>query len=92
MKYRKKPVVIEAMQWNGDNLKEVMEFIGSEFKYEPNTYWYTNKFTYNGELHINTLEGEMLASIGDYIIKGVKGEFYPCKSDIFEATYEEVDE
>lgn len=89
MKYRKKPVVIEAIQWNGDNLKEVMEFIGSEFKYGGNTRYITNKFSYiNSVLTINTLEGDMEASKGDYIIKGIKGEFYPCKPDIFQATYE----
>ena len=88
MKYRKKPIVIEAIQWNGDNLQEVMEFIGSEFKYESNTGYATNKFSYlNGILTINTLEGIMKVSKGDYIIKGVKGEFYPCKPDIFQATY-----
>ena len=93
MKYRKKPVVIEAIQWNGDNLKEVMEFIRSEFKYESNTRYITNKFSYiNSVLTINTLEGDMEASKGDYIIKGIKGEFYPCKPDIFQATYEVVEE
>lgn len=91
MKYRKKPVVIEAIQWNENNLKEVMEFIESEFEYEPNTHWYTNKFSYNGKLYINTLEGDMLVSKYDYIIKGIKGEFYPCKPDIFEATYEVIE-
>ena len=95
MKYIKKPIVIEAIQWNGDNLIEVMEFIGSEFKYEPNTIYTTKKFSYDsvlGGLSINTLEGDMRVKIGDYIIKGVKGEFYPCKPDIFKQTYEEVEE
>lgn len=93
MKYRKKPVVIEAMQWNGNNLKEVMEFIESEFKYETNTSYATNKFVYfDGRLLLHTLEGTMQVSFGDYIIKGVKGEFYPCKPDIFEETYEELKE
>lgn len=92
MKYRKKPVVVEAIQWNGSNLSEVMEFIGSEFKYESNTSYATSKFSYmNGNLTINTLHGVMEVSNGDYIIKGIKGEFYPCKSDIFQATYELID-
>ena len=52
MKYRKKPVVIEAIQWNGDNLKEVMEFIGSEFKYESNTRYITNKFIITLFIHL----------------------------------------
>ena len=79
MKYRKKPVVIEAIQWNGNNGEEIVNFVG--------LVGYTN-----GEnIIIPTLEGDMLASKGDYIIKGIKGEFYPCKPDIFEATYEEVE-
>lgn len=95
MKYRKKPVVIEAMQWNENNLKEVMEFIGSEFAYDENTEYATNKFVYfktTKRLLIHTLEGTMKVSKYDYIIKGIKGEFYPCKQDIFEATYEELNE
>lgn len=78
MKYRKKPVIIEAVQWNGDNFEEIMKFVNNNFVH------------LNGELIIKTLEGNMTASKGDYIIKGVKGEFYPCKPDIFKATYEEV--
>lgn len=89
-KYRKKPVVIEAIQWTGNNLKEVIEFIDSEFAYEPNTTYFTNKFSYNGtDLYINTLEGKMKVNQNDYIIKGIKGEYYPCKPDIFDETYEE---
>lgn len=94
MKYRKKPIVIEAIQWNGNNLEEVMEFIGSKFTYEEKTSYITNEFTYHcntNYLAINTLEGRMKVSKGDYIIKGVKGEFYPCKPDIFEQTYEVVE-
>lgn len=80
MKYRKKPVVIEAMQWNGNNFEEVCMFCNSIIKAD----------TFDKQLTIKTLEGNMIASKGDYIIKGVKGEFYPCKPDIFEATYEEL--
>ena len=70
-------------------IKEVMEFMGSEFKYGSNTSYATNKFNYgNVVLTIRTLEGDMKVSEGDYIIKGVKGEFYPCKPDIFQATYD----
>lgn len=78
MKYRKKPVVIEAIQWNGDNFGEVAMFC-KKIKIA---------YTHNETIVIETLEGDMLASKGDYIIKGVKGEFYPCKPDIFEETYE----
>lgn len=80
-RFVKKPIVIEAMVWDGSKKEEVENFIGNEELYlftEPNT------------LKINTLEGDMIVSVGDYIIKGVNGEFYPCKPDIFEKTYEEV--
>lgn len=79
-KYRKKPVIIEAIQWAGKNLSEIDNFVGGSI---------ANKGTI---LIIHTLEGDMEASIGDYIIKGVNGEFYPCKPDIFDKTYEEVTE
>ena len=77
-KYRKKPVVIEAIQWNGDNLTEIDNFVGGSLKMEVTS------------LVIHTLEGDMEASMNDYIIKGVNGEFYPCKPDIFDKTYEEA--
>ena len=79
-KYRKKPVVIEAIQWAGNNLSEIDNFIGRTVDNKETT------------IVIHTLEGDMEASIGDYIIKGVNGEFYPCKPDIFDKTYEEVTE
>lgn len=82
MKYRKKPVVIEAMQWLGDNFIEIDKFITSYHETYPKT----------GKVVIATLEGDMIASIGDWIIHGVRGEFYPCKPDIFEKTYEPVQE
>ena len=78
--YRKKPVVIEAVQWDG-NLKTLIIFPKEDTE---------NVKLRNGDLYIQTLEGEMKANIGDYIIRGVKGEYYPCKPDIFEATYEKV--
>ena len=85
MKFRKKPVVIEAMQFVGEsNVDEVLEWVTRE---SPQSAVGTSK-----EIYIPTLEGEMTASVGDWIIKGVKGEFYPCKPDIFEATYEAVNE
>ena len=77
-KYKKKPVIVEAIKWTGTNLPECMAFAGSRLQYR------------DGELYCDTLEGKMLANVGDFIIKGVKGEFYPCKPDIFEATYDEV--
>ncbi len=82
-KYRKKPVVVDAIQWTGENAFNIGEFMSSqdiEFR-KP----YTSK-----RLTIYTLEGNMTASLNDWIIKGVQGEFYPCKPDIFKETYEEV--
>lgn len=79
MKYKKKTVVVEAVQWTGENVKEIATFMGIEsVPYDLNTR----------KLSIATLEGIMEASQGDYIIKGVQGEFYPCKPDIFVETYE----
>ena len=78
--YRKKPVTVEAVQWTGENHAEMCEFIDPEvFKIIPGV-----------GLVIHTLEGDHHASPGDYIIKGVNGEFYPCKPDIFAKTYESV--
>ena len=87
MKYRKKPVVIDAVQWTGVNADEVLAFTGTSAQIESSDC--------HGEgpprlVMIDTLEGRMAAGFGDWIIRGVKGEFYPCKSDIFEATYERV--
>jgi len=78
-RYRKKPVVIEAVQWTGSNLQDVAA-IGGGSEYGQDFL--------GDDLTIKTLEGEMRASPGDWIIRGVKGELYPCKPDIFEATYE----
>ena len=86
MKYRKKPVIIEAIQWLGNNMKEIADFAGESANFEVANE--KEKQLFN--LSIQTLEGNMIASAGDYIIKGVNGEFYPCKPDIFEKTYEKV--
>lgn len=79
MKYRKKPVVIDAVQFTTGSADEVAEFVGRDGSFAGES------------LYIDTWEGVMTASIGDYIIKGVKGEFYPCKPDIFHQTYEAVE-
>lgn len=89
-KYRKKPVVIEAIEWTGNNLKQVIEFTGqhvsaSHYKWKE----YQDLVDLQG-LKIFTLEGSHMATIGDMIIKGVHGEFYPCKPDIFAKTYDHV--
>lgn len=81
MKYRKKPVIIEAFQWHGEEVDGFIRIgVGLDELSQPH---------YN--LVIHTLEGTMHAREGDYIITGVKGEKYPCRSDIFEETYELVD-
>ena len=79
-KYRKKPVVIEAVQWTGENIREVLDFME----------WRNVAHDATSGLTIHTLEGNLYASPGDWIIKGVQGEFYPCKPEIFEKTYEKV--
>jgi hypothetical protein len=82
-KFRKKPVVIEAVRWQGNNQPAIKSFVGDQARFNPD--W--------DRLQIRTLEsgeGYHEADIGDWIIKGVKGEFYPCKPDIFAATYEPV--
>lgn len=83
-KYRKKPIEIEAIIWKGDNYNDVCVFVG----FKPDSIHVTG--TKGVRLEIPTLEGYIYASEGDYIIKGIKNELYPCKPDIFEMTYEEV--
>ena len=83
MKFRKKPVVIEAVQYTGSNLAEICKFMNKSYQQIYNT---------DGTLSIETLEGTMKANPFDYIIKGVNGEFYPCKPGIFNKTYEPVEE
>jgi hypothetical protein len=91
-KYRKKPVVIEAMQFVAvADVGQIMAWMGpGAVVFYPNGRDYDGKNATRAVLAIPTLEGEMVANLGDWIIKGVKGEFYPCKPDIFEATYEAV--
>ncbi len=89
-KYRKKPVVIDAVQWTGDNLRDIIDFTGLHESAKKWTWEEYEKVVALQGLKIFTLEGPLNASPGDYIIKGVQGEFYPCKPDIFEATYEQV--
>lgn len=93
MKFRKKPVVIEAEQFTTNNevgsptMDRIINWInqGQTLDDKNRIAWHNGT-----DIFIQTLEGEMRATVGDWIIKGVKGEFYPCKSDIFEATYEAV--
>lgn len=92
-RYVKKPVEVTAIQWTGKNQSEIEQFIdNSSLQWE-----YMNAVRVVGvtppvpDLHIKTLEGMMHASVGDYIIRGLGGEFYPCKPDIFLATYDIIE-
>lgn len=76
--YRKRPVTIEAVLFDGTNVDEVVAFVNGAYPLK----------TMQDGIVIRTLEGDMLASPGDYVIKGIESEFYPCRSDIFEATYD----
>ncbi len=81
-KFRKKPVVIEAAQWLPENEDAIRTWVGNMYKcpdFGGNIVW-----------HIPTMEGSMDVIRGSWVIKGVKGEFYPCKDDIFRRTYEPV--
>lgn len=93
-KYRKKPVVVEAIKWDG-NRHKVMKFCGNLIAKNPDE----SKIAFSKDgpvedrkVYIKTLEGTMTVDYGDYIIKGVEGEFYPCKPEIFHKTYEKVNE
>lgn len=79
--YRKRPVVIEAMLYDGTNAAAISAWASDADIIE-------GKGSRLGQLFVSTLEGTMTAGVGDWIIRGVAGEFYPCKPDIFEATYE----
>ena len=79
-RYVKKPIVVEAVQYNGNNVQEILNFCGG-----------TAVVGTLNEITIKTLEGPLHVSEGDFIIKGVEGEFYPCKPDIFEKTYDVVE-
>lgn len=87
-KYIKKPIKIEAFKYDGDFMNKDGHY------YIPEWGVHANKegtlYFEDGELYIKTLEGVHHASVGDYIIKGIKGELYPCKPDIFEQTYTEA--
>ncbi|MFY2158073.1 hypothetical protein ACOSZF_20905 [Cytobacillus firmus] len=89
-KYRKKPVMIEAFQWTGDREQtEDPKWINKAV--EEGKVYFINANTDKVHMAIETLEGEMYARRGDFIIQGVNGEIYPCKPDIFEKTYDLVE-
>lgn len=93
-KYRKKPVVIDALKWDGENTFQVMSFMGTVGSLSDpiadDKFQDYKAIVKRDGLPIETLEGTMTASVGDYIINGIQGEFYPCKPDIFEQSYESV--
>lgn len=91
-KYRKKPVVVEAVRWTGSNLEEIRNFVGGDLIEECVQLFDTKRELKKilASIAIDTLEGTMRVDYGDYIIKGVNNEFYPCKPDIFKQIYEEI--
>ena len=90
-KFRKKPIVIEALQWTGKNYEEVQNFTSGKVSLTKFDYLSPlGEMVSDKKLLIDTLEGNLFVGIGDYIIKGVKGEFYPCKELIFWETYDRV--
>jgi len=92
MYYRKKPVVIEAIQWTGLNLSEIKDFVGEKLECDiMDAAGECGEGPPTVLMKIDTLEGYHYCSINDFIIKGVAGEYYPCKPDIFVATYENVE-
>ena len=95
-KFRKLPVVVDAVKWSGFNAGAIEQFTGSTCLHvQDNNYSSVGNpnldSVKDAVLVIPTLEGDMYADAGDWIIKGVAGEFYPCKPDIFVKTYEPVD-
>lgn len=93
MRYKTKPVEIEAIRWTGQNLEEIKQFVGDSLEYDIwDAIWETGMGRPHIYMKIRTLEGVMNASVGDYIIKGLRGEFYPCKPDVFEKKYEVIAE
>ena len=79
-KYRKNPIEVSAMEWTGDNLVEIGNFVGDMF----------DGMNTDCSLRIITLEGRAKAQVGDFVIKGIIGEFYPCRRDVFLGSYSEV--
>lgn len=91
-KFKKKPVEIEAIQYNNLNRMEIEKFVGKKLpqELETETAYLAGKGSPKFSILIETKESSMKAIVGDWIIKGVKGEFYPCKNDIFKMTYDVV--
>ena len=91
MKYRKRPIIVEAFRWTADHWqKEDPKWIIDAIKQDK--IYFVHNLISGGEMRIITLEGTHTAKRGDWVIKGIKGEIYPCKNDIFLETYEEVND
>lgn len=90
MKYRKKPVVIEAFKYDGDFMHSNGDYYAPDLAVDALNCGIM-KFINKGDLIIKTLEGDMTVNVNDYVIKGVNEELYPCKPDIFKKTYEKVE-
>lgn len=94
MKYKTRPCEIDAVEWNGGNHREMYVFLTGDvdgYVQPSGANFYIDHDKVIGGLVIKTLEGERIASIGDYIIKGLRGEFYPCKPDEFVKKYELIE-
>jgi hypothetical protein len=91
MRYIKKPLMVEAFKWTGDR-EQTEDPVWIIEKIKNGMVYFIGERTDKCKMQIKTLEGTMTASIGDWIIKGINNEIYPCKPDIFEKTYEKVDE
>jgi len=90
MRFRTKTCEIEAIRFNGFNQKEIFEFSGVDFLLEPTNEIINGELILYEKIVIPTLEGNMHLTIGNWLIKGLKGEFYPCRDDIFKEKYEEI--
>ena len=94
MRYKKKPVEVEAVKFNGvgrkdcDTFSEVPMWLSDALSGDDPVLYWTPTYGSKVQLNVKTLEGNHVASPGDYIIRGVKGELYPCKPDVFEMTYD----
>lgn len=96
MRFRKKPVEVEAMQWDGtlESIRVICDWTNRDRSEDPNVDYLTNAdagFTAPFNVLVHTLEGAMQVKPGDWVVQGIKGEFYPCKPDIFALTYEALD-
>ena len=90
MRFRTKHCEIEAIQFTGFNQKEIFEFSGVDFLLEPTNEVINSELILYEKIVIPTLEGNMHLTIGNWLVKGLKGEFYPCRDDIFKQKYEEI--